>query len=449
MSEEIVQTHLEQTTAPTLLEYMFDHPVYLIVVSFGVFMLLFLLLLSRQAVKSRDRQQKISNDLAAALKRAEEATEAKENFFSKMSHDIRTPLNVVLGMTQIAKKYENDTDKLEKALENITTEGNYLLVLINSILDVNQLEHGAIELAKEPFDAVFCFRESAEILEPLSGRKEQQITIETDKENCVVLGDENRLRQILINIISNAIKYTEDGGHIALSMKCFPDGRCRFRCQDDGIGMTEEFIQHICEDYSRAEDSRVSKTQGTGLGMSVVKGFTELMGGTLSIESEPGKGSCFTVEIPFETASEEQREAVLRESADKSEDKPLYTGKKVLLVEDNALNAEIAMELLQSIGLNVDWAENGEVGAKRYEDSKVGEYFAVFMDMQMPVMDGVTATKLIRRSRRKDSDIPIFAMTANTFANDKKNCREAGMNGYIPKPVSVKNIEDALTIIDE
>ena len=449
MSEEIVQTHLEQTTAPTLLEYMFDHPVYLIVVSFGVFMLLFLLLLSRQAVKSRNRQQKISNDLAAALKRAEEATEAKENFFSKMSHDIRTPLNVVLGMTQIAKKYENDTDKLEKALENITTEGNYLLVLINSILDVNQLEHGTIELVKEPFDPAECLRESAEILEPLVGKKEQHMTVRCDEKDCVVVGDENRLKQILINIISNAIKYTDNGGHIEVSMECLTENRFRFICKDDGIGMTEEFIKHICEDYSHAEDSRVSKTQGAGLGMSVVKGFTDLMGGTLKIESRLGEGSCFTVEIPFENASKEQREAVLQANADKAEHEPRYTGKKVLLVEDNALNAEIAMELLQSIGLSVDWAENGAVGTKRFEASAPGEYFAVFMDMQMPVMDGAAATRMIRHSRRKDNDIPIFAMTANTFASDRKSCREAGMNGYIPKPVSIKSIADALTIIDE
>ena len=449
MSEEIVQTHLEETTAPTLLEYMFDHPVYLVIVSLVVFMLLFLVILSRQAVKSRNRQQKISDDLAAALKRAEEATEAKENFFSKMSHDIRTPLNVVLGMTQIAKKYENDTDKLEKALDNITTEGNYLLVLINSILDVNQLEHGAIELARVPFDPAECLRESVEILEPLAGKKEQQVTVCCGLKGHVVLGDANRLKQILINIISNAIKYTDNGGHIDISLERPAEGRYRFTCRDDGIGMTEEFAKHICEDYARAEDSRVSKIQGAGLGMSVVKGFTDLMGGTLKIDSRLGEGSCFTVELPFEDASEEQRNAVLLASADKAEGKPPYTGKKVLLVEDNVLNAEIAMELLQSIGLSVDWAENGAVGTRHFEESAPGEYFAVFMDMQMPVMDGVTATRMIRRSRRNDNDIPIFAMTANTFASDRRSCREAGMNGYIPKPVSVKNIADALTIIDE
>ena len=443
-SGEIVLNYLEQTTTLTIIEYLFDHPAYLIISCGGVFLLLLLILLYGQSVKSRNRLQKISGELAEALEKAEEATESKQNFFSKMSHDIRTPMNVVLGMTQVARKYKNDTVRLENALENIETEGNYLLVLINSILDVNQLEHGAVELNPEPFNPADCLDESVEILQPLADKKEQQITVRCDHTDRVVVGDTNRLKQIIINIVSNAIKYTEAGGHIELSLECLPEHRYRFCCKDDGIGMTEEFVQHICEDYTRAEDSRVSKTQGTGLGMSVVKGFTELMGGTLKIESEPGRGSVFTVEIPFPDASEEQREMVLHPAAEDEEEKTLYTGKKVLLVEDNVLNAEIATELLQSIGLAVDWADNGEVGVKRFEASRSGEYFAIFMDMQMPVMDGVEATRMIRHSSREDHNIPIFAMTANTFASDRKDCREAGMNGYIPKPVSIKDITDTL-----
>ena len=444
LSAEITQEYSEQTATPTLAQYLFDHPTYLIVLCFVTFVLICVILLYLQSVKSKKRQEKIAGELAVALEKAEEATAAKQNFFSKMSHDIRTPMNVVLGMTQIAKKYKNDSQKLEKALDNIATEGNYLLVLINSILDVNQLEHGVVELVSEPFNPADCLEECAEILAPLAEKKEQHVTVTCDETGRVVLGDVNRMKQILINLMSNAIKYTDIGGHIELCLECLPENRYRFICKDDGIGMTEEFRKHICEEFARAEDSRVSKTEGTGLGMSVVKGFTDRMGGTLKIESELGKGSEFIVEIPFPEATQKQKDAVLNRSEKPEEATPLYVGKKVLLVEDNALNAEIATELLQMIGLSVDWAENGKIGLRYFEASEIDEYFAVFMDMQMPVMDGMTATRMIRQSSRSDHDVPIFAMTANTFASDRRNCKEAGMTGYIPKPINLKSIEDTL-----
>lgn len=441
---EVVQSYLEESATPTALQYLFDHPISLVLIIAGIILLVFLLLLYLQMIRSRNRQKKISDELAVALGEAKEANESKQNFFSKMSHDIRTPLNVVLGMTQIAQKYKYDVPRLERALDSITTEGNYLLVLINSILDVNQLEHGYIELVREPFNPADSVKNSAEILRPLAEKKEQQITVTCDREDCVVVGDANRFSQIMINIISNAIKYTGMGGHIEVGLTCLPEGRYRFTCADDGIGMTEEFVQHICEDYTRAEDSRISKTQGTGLGMSVVKGLTDLMQGTLQIESKLDEGTTFTVEIPFPDATEEQKAAVLAPASEEEEEGSQFTGKRVLLVEDNALNAEIAIELLQSIGLTVEWAENGELGVNKYNDSRPGEYFAIFMDMQMPVMDGLEATRRIRGSERTDNNIPIFAMTANTFASDRKNCRDVGMNGYISKPINVKDIETTL-----
>lgn len=440
VSVEIVQRYLEQTSTPTLIEYLFDRPVYLLIVSSAVLLLVLMILLYMQSYRSKKKQEKISGELATALEKAEEATAAKQNFFSKMGHDIRTPLNVVLGMTQIAQKYKSNPDKLENALNNVTKEGNYLLMLINSILDVNQLEHGSIELVEEPFNPAVCLQECADMLRTLAEKKEQQFTVQCDCTDRVVVGDKNRLKQILINIASNAIKYTNADGHIVLQLECLSDNRCRFTCTDDGIGMSEEFVQHICEDYARAEDSRVSKTQGTGLGMSVVKGFTELMGGTLTIQSELGKGSVFCVEIPFAEASEEERQMALHPVTEDEDRKPEYIGKKVLLVEDNAQDAEIAMELLQTIGLQVDWAENGEAGLQSYETSGMDEYFAVFMDMQMPVMDGVTATRLIRQSTRADHDIPIFAMTANAFAEDVTKCKEAGMNAHLPKPFKAEQL---------
>ena len=439
----IVQNYVEETTTPSMLEYLFDHPVYLILCIAGICLIVFLILLYGQSIKSKNRQKKIANELAVALQDAKEANDAKQNFFSKMSHDIRTPLNVVLGMTQIAQKYKNDTPRLENALENISTEGNYLLVLINSILDVNQLEHGHVELNLEAFNVAATVRENAEILRPLVEKKEQSLIVKCDREDCVAVGDANRFSQIVINIVSNAIKYTDIGGKIELRLECLPNHRYRFSCRDNGIGMSEDFVQHIFEDYTRAEDSRVSKTQGTGLGLSVVKGFTDLMQGTVDVQSKLGEGTTFIVELPFEEAGEAQREAVLRPVEEEPEDFQ-FSGKKVLLVEDNALNAEIAIELLQSIGLSVIWAENGQIGVDKFNQSRTGEYFAIFMDMQMPVMDGVEATRMIRSSDRPDNNIPIFAMTANTFASDRNICKDAGMTGYISKPISVEEIEGTL-----
>lgn len=441
---EIIQTYTEAIETPTLLQALFDQPVYLILMAVTVVVLLGLAALYWQSVRSRAKQEKISAELATALDEARDANEAKQNFFSKMSHDIRTPLNVVLGMTQIAQKYKQDTPRLESALESIRSEGNYLLVLINSILDVNQLEHGHVELAKEPFSPDKCARESVELLRPLAEKKAQLLELDSDCPDFVVVGDASRYSQIMINIISNAIKYTPVGGKINVSLEGLPGGRVIFRCKDTGIGMTPEFIDHITEDYVRAEDSRVSKVQGTGLGMSVVKGFTDLMGGTLDVYSLEGKGSTFIINIPFPEADAEQRAAVLAPAQDEKTRTARFTGKRVLLAEDNALNAEIATELLQSIGLQVDWAEDGRQALERFTASDPGSYFAVFMDMQMPVMDGVEATRRIRACGRTDSSVPIFAMTANTFAVDRKRCFDAGMSGYIPKPIDLETITHTL-----
>lgn len=384
ISAEVVQPYLEETAQPTAVAYLFDHPEYMVFIAALVFFMLFLAILFFQSVKSRRRLKKLSDELAQALEEAKEANESKQNFFSKMSHDIRTPLNVVLGMTQIAQKYKYDVSRLENALESITNEGNYLLVLINSILDVNQLEHGYIELAKEPFNPVECVKSSVEILKPLAEKKEQKLILRCQCGDCVAVGDANRFNQIMINIISNAIKYTETGGQITVEFERLPDNYYRFVCTDNGIGMTEEFVKHICEDYVRAEDSRVSKSQGTGLGMSVVKGFIDLMKGRLQVDSRLGEGTTFTVELCFADATKEQEEAYLEAMSKNMESEELFTGKRVLLVEDNDLNAEIATELLESIGLSVDWADNGQAGLKRFLDSEPGSYFAVFMDMQMP-----------------------------------------------------------------
>ena len=439
-SAEVVQNYLDMSSTPTLTAYLFDHPTYLVLTIGFIFLTLFIICLYIQSIRTKNKQLRVSEQLSAALIEAREANDAKINFFSKMSHDIRTPLNAVLGMTQIARKYKDDQEKLDSALDNITTEGNYLLTMINSILDVNQLEHGNIELIHKPFNPDECMRESISVLQPLAEKKKQNITVRSNFKDHVVVGDSGRFSQIMVNIVSNAIKYTDEGGDINISLEELSSNRYRFTCTDTGIGMEKGYIEHICEEYSRAEDSRTSAIEGTGLGMAVVKGFTDLMDGKLSIESELGKGSTFIVEIPFDEPSIKERESISESAEDENKIRQDLSGKKVLLVEDNSINAEIAMELLKSIGLTVDWAENGKIALEKFSQSECNEYFAIFMDMQMPVMDGLEATRQIRKLEREDKDILILAMTANTLDRDRQSCKEAGMDGYISKPINIKEI---------
>lgn len=446
---EITQTYLEETHVQSPVAYLYTHPMILLTIAISLALCIFMLILVIWQRKNRQKQEKTAAELAVALDEAQKANASRRDFFSKMSHDIRTPLNVVLGMAQIAQKYKEDPVRLENALDCIHSEGNYLLSLINSILDMNQLEHGAVELQEEPFVLEECLNDNIEILKPLAENKEQTLTVTTNASGCVVLGDAKRFSQIIVNIVSNAVKYTDAGGHIQVYLMALPDNIYRFSCKDDGIGMTKELVEHICEEYVRAEDSRTSKTEGTGLGMSVVRGFTELMHGRLRINSAPGEGSEFIVEIPLRPASAEQKARLLRPKREDEDNPEQYEGKTVLLVEDNVLNAEIATELLQTIGLKVEWEENGKLGVDRFNASPVGYYFAVFMDMQMPVMDGVEATRCIRNSTREDHTVPIFAMTANTFAADRKKCKDAGMTGYISKPVSIRDIQKTLQKSEE
>lgn len=443
VQENIVQKYVETYPTTTWLQYIADHPGVWVLLAAAVLTSIFFAVLYRQSVRSRNEQKAISDELTVALDEAKAATAAKNEFFSKMSHDIRTPLNAVLGMTQIARKYRDDPDRLNEALENISSEGNYLLVLINSILDVNQLEHGHLQLSTAPFELTKCLYSSVGLLQPLADRTERRLDLNCGCDGAIVLGDAGRISQIFINIVSNAVKYTEPGGEIHVSLDALPGDRYCFVCSDNGIGMSKEFIAHISEEYVRAEDSRTSKVQGTGLGMSIVKGLTDIMGGTLKVESEPGKGSVFTVELPLAPASPEQREQFLAPSQD-IVNRQRLSGKRVLLAEDNPLNAEIAMELMQSLGIAVDWVENGALAVEKVQKSERGKYIAVFMDMQMPVMDGVEAAGKIRGSDCANHDIPVIAMTANTFEADKQRCRDAGMSGFISKPINSDAIASAL-----
>ena len=327
-SSELVQKYLEIENQVSFQAYMFDHPVYFVCIIVIICFILFIISLYIQSLRARNKQLRISEQLSEALDEANRANNAKVDFFSKMSHDIRTQMNAVLGMTQIAKKYKNNPQKLEDALENITSEGHYLLTMINSILDVNQLEHGHIELNNRPFDIAECLQDSMGILEPLAVKKQQTLSVSSTIKNRIVVGDSGKYSQIMINIVSNAVKYTNMGGKIQVSLDEVSENRYCFTCIDNGIGMSKEFVKHICEDYSRAEDCRISTSEGTGLGMAVVKGFTDLMNGSIDIKSEEGKGTEIAVELSFAAPTDEEKNLVTEQFESDANDHLDLTGKK-------------------------------------------------------------------------------------------------------------------------
>ncbi len=396
--------------------------------------------------------------LETAVKQAEAANFAKSDFLSNMSHDIRTPMNAILGMTDIAKLHIDDKARVSDALDKITISGKHLLRLINSVLDMSKIESGKITMASEKFN----LNDTIEKLSLLFNGQIQDKNIEftIDDSGLIhknVIGDEQRLSQIFVNILGNALKYTPAGGRIMFTavekvMKSTDRSCYSFIFEDNGIGMKPEFVAKIFEPFARELDSRTNKIEGAGLGMSISINIARLMGGDILVESEYGKGSKFTLYVYLKTdkddseiskLAEEETDclhsvAVARHNAD-------YSDKRVLLVEDNEFNVEVAKELLGIIKINVDVANNGKEAVDKLVSSAPGYYGMVFMDIQMPVMNGYEATKQIRALDRKDlREIPIIAMTADAFADDVRHSAEVGMNGHIAKPIDVERLEDMI-----
>ena len=376
------------------------------------------------------------NELNIALANA---TEAKTRFLSNMSHDIRTPINGIMGMTTIAKGVEGNPEKTADCLNKIDGASRHLLSLINDVLDMSRIESGKTEIMEAPLNlAVICDNCSNIIKGQLTGRR---LNFETriEGEAVHVLGDELHLRQILINILGNSVKFTEDGGKITFicrEKECEGEtATFEFIIEDTGIGMSQEFLTKIFEPFSQAENSGRTNYKGTGLGMAITKQLTELMGGTVRVESEENKGSRFTVTIPFkvDTAPAEE-EALLSGNAD-------INGVRILLVEDNELNMEIACELLEDAGAKVSTAENGKLAVDLFSNNPPMTYDVILMDVMMPVMNGLEATKAIREIGREDAKtIPVLAMTANAFADDIRATAEAGMNGHLSKPINIDEV---------
>ena len=367
---------------------------------------------------------------------AEAAVRAKSEFLSHMSHDIRTPINGIMGMLDIAQAHLENPEKMDSCLSKMRGAADQLLSLINDVLDMSKIETGSILLVEEPFDMIKLLNGTLAIQEIIASEKSLTIeqNIEENIEHPYVCGSPNYVRSILVNIISNAIKYTNPGGQIFVSAReisCDDEYvEYEFVISDTGIGMSEEFVEHIFEPFTQEHAEIRSSYQGTGLGMSIVKNLINKMKGTITLETMQGKGTTFTITLPVKI------DTVCLEEKESEEEETSIEGMKILLVEDNDLNLEVAQYILEDAGADIIVARDGLESIELFKQSKINSFDVILMDVMMPVMDGLTATKKIRKLKRKDAKtVPIIAMTANVFNEDIIAAKEAGMNEHIAKPL--------------
>ena len=396
--------------------------------------------------------QKLNDKLEIALKKAEDASLAKTRFLNNMSHDIRTPMNVILGHAQLMEnelKGKGMPEMLEH-LEKLQQSGNLLLAIINNVLDMAKIESGRMELDENYCRIEAVWKSLFAVFDEKARKKNIAIHYTMNVEHEHVLTDVTKVKEILVNILSNSIKYTPVGGFVMVDvdeLSCDESGYMieRIRVSDTGIGMSQDYLKKIFEAFTREQNTTKSKIAGTGLGMSIVKKYVDLLGGTINVESELGKGSTFTVTLKHRIADESYYvKKYMEEPGTGSE---ILEGRNILLAEDNDLNAEIAEAILESAGLKIERVEDGIQCVNRIEKMPADTYDMILMDIQMPKMDGYKATQAIRNLSDKDkASIPIIAMTANAFEEDKRDAIAAGMNGHIAKPIQVDKL---LSILSE
>lgn len=416
------------------------------------------LVANRDVTEEKKREIEQDKNLRNALAVAEHANRAKTAFLNNMSHDIRTPMNAVIGFTALATTHIDNKELVLDYLKKIHTSGEHLLSLINDVLDMSRIESGSVQIEYTTVHLPDILQDLRTIIAGSVYSKKQKLHI--DIQNVChedIITDKLRLMQVLLNIIGNAVKFTPMGGMICVCVSeqpCKKDGYATvvFRVKDNGIGMSPEFQEHVFDSFAREHTVTENGIGGTGLGMAITKNIVDMMGGTIRVESEVGKGTEFTVMLACEISelSPEQKEAIKNEKQEnRMESRRSYEGKKILLVEDNELNREIATAIMQEIGLDVDIAEDGTDAVNIMSSAEGRSYDLIFMDIQMPKMDGYTATREIRTLKDpKCANIPIVAMTANAFEEDREKAIRAGMNGHIAKPISTEVILEKLSLIE-
>ncbi len=392
--------------------------------------------------KEQEKDEKYKAELLIAAKKAEAANEAKTEFLQRMSHDIRTPINGICGLVNMAEHYADNMEKQTEYRTKVKEASNLLLELVNDVLDMSKLESGEIVLEEIPFNLSKISREVFVVIEQMAA--EQNIRIVWEKKEIThrdLMGSPGYVKRVMMNILSNAMKYNRENGYIYISCIEIPSGQpemtiMEFVCRDTGIGMAEEFQKHIFEPFAQEHSGSRTKFAGTGLGMPIAKKLIEKMGGTITFESVEGVGTTFVIRVPFRIDTDRDSKVETGEKTEVS-----IRGLHILLAEDNELNMEIAEFMLQNEGAEVTKAWDGQEAVKIFEKSRSGEFDVILMDIMMPVMNGYEAAKMIRSLDREDAKaIPIIAMTANAFTEDRLRAKEAGMDEHVAKPVDVESL---------
>ena len=438
--------YLDTVVTYTLTDVIQDHVWLFIGLPTVLLILIVTYFIHREQEQKKAAQHELKQKelLEKALCAAKQASVAKKVFLQNMSHDIRTPMNAVLGFTNLAIQAGGDTEKTQDYLSKIKISGNHLLGIVNEVLEISRIESGQTKLDESVWSIADIVRETDIIIRDQALAKKQEFSIDIwQVQDMYIYCDKLRVKEILVNLLGNAVKYTQTGGSISLRIiqkPCEKEnfGNYEIHVKDNGCGMSEEFLQKIFEPFERQANSTISGIQGTGLGMTIIKGFVDAMGGTIDIKSEENKGTEIIVRLCQRIA----------EAPEKSEEQKtiscspeLFAGKRVLLVEDNSMNREIATAILEEAGFKVDTAENGAIAVEKVTYYPEGFYDVILMDIQMPVMDGYTATRKIRSLENKAiAKIPIIAVSANAFDEDRQTSLEAGMNGHLAKPIVVDEL---------